>query len=53
LKLKKDDRLIAKSTFWARIQPETFFRVQPEPGSQSSARFTTPEHNTWTFDRRL
>jgi len=29
-KLKKDDRL-SSSEFWARIRPETFLKVWPEP----------------------
>jgi len=31
LKLKKVDRLFVSSAFCARIRPETFLKVRPEP----------------------
>jgi len=30
--MKKDDHLLVNSTFSAQIRPETFLKVQPEPG---------------------
>jgi len=41
LKLKKDDRLFVSSEIWARIRPEMFLKVWPEPGPKSPTKLAT------------
>jgi len=40
LKIKKYDRLIVCSAFWAWIWPQTFLKVRPESSPFSLVRFT-------------